>query len=164
MRPIGKVNKGPSALWWPNFENVKKQKMGLITILIIPENMNPPSPCIETQWSFVKFVKILKNSLIWTFLAIMLALGQENPNFLHFLNPCKCFDVGQWKKVLAGDQISYLTLSNRLKVCKACIRMYFFFKGFETSSKWFLLISSNKRPNEQKYKGSLIIVFKKQHT
>ena len=30
-------------------------------MLIIPENMNPQSPCIETQWSFVKFVKILKN-------------------------------------------------------------------------------------------------------
>ena len=31
LRPIGKVNKGPSAPWWPNFENVKKQKMDLIT-------------------------------------------------------------------------------------------------------------------------------------
>ena len=57
LRPIGKVNKGPSAPWWPNFENVKKQKMDLITILIIPENMNPQSPSLETQWSFVKFVK-----------------------------------------------------------------------------------------------------------
>ena len=50
LRPIGKVNKGPSAPWWPNFENVKKQKMDLITILIIPENMNPQSPSLETQW------------------------------------------------------------------------------------------------------------------
>ena len=74
LRPIGKVNKGPSALWWPNFENVKKQKMDLITILIIPENMNPQSPSLETQWSFVKFVKILKNWLVWRFFAIILAL------------------------------------------------------------------------------------------
>ena len=38
LRPIEKVNKGPSAPWWPNFENVKKQKMDLKTILINPEN------------------------------------------------------------------------------------------------------------------------------
>ena len=56
-------------------------------MLIIPENMNPQSPCIETQWSFVKFVKILKNWLFWSFFAIILALGQKNPKFLHFLNP-----------------------------------------------------------------------------
>ena len=95
LRPIGKVNKGPSAPWWPNFENVKKQKMDLITILIIPENMNPQSPSLETQWSFVKFVKILKNWLVWRFFAIILALGQKNPKFLHFLNPYTCPDLGQ---------------------------------------------------------------------
>ena len=68
LRPIEKVNKGPSAPWWPNFENVIKQKMDFIIMLIIPENMNPQSPCLETQWSFVKFVKILKNWLVWRFL------------------------------------------------------------------------------------------------
>ena len=57
LRPIGKVNKGPSATWWPNFENIKKQKMDFITILIIPENMNPQSPSLETQCSFVKICK-----------------------------------------------------------------------------------------------------------
>ena len=40
-----KVNKGPSVTWWPNFENVKKQKM----TLIIPENMTPQSSRLETQ-------------------------------------------------------------------------------------------------------------------
>ena len=95
LRPIGKVNKGPSAPWWQNFENVKKQKMDLITILIIPENMNPQSPSLETQWSFVKFVKILKNWLVWRFFAIILALGQKNPKFLHFLNSYTCPDLGQ---------------------------------------------------------------------
>ena len=95
LRPIGKVNKGPSAPWWPNFENVKKQKMDLITILIIPENMNPQSPSLETQWSFVKFVKILKNWLVWRFFAIILALGQKNPKFLYFLNTYTCTNLGQ---------------------------------------------------------------------
>ena len=95
LRPIGKVNKGPSATWWPNFENIKKQKMDFITILIIPENMNPQSPSLETQRSFVKFTKILKNWLVWRFFAIILALGRKNPKFLHFLNPYTCPDLGQ---------------------------------------------------------------------
>ena len=103
LRPIGKVNKGPSAPWWPNFENIKKQKMDLITILIIPENMNPQSPSLETQWSFVKFVKILKNWLVWRFFAIILALGQKNPKFLHFLNPYMCPVLGQAKTRLKTE-------------------------------------------------------------
>ena len=61
LRPIEKVNKGPSTTRWPNFENAIKQKMDFLTMLITPENMNPQSPCSETLWSFVKFVKILKN-------------------------------------------------------------------------------------------------------
>ena len=93
-----KVNKGRSATWWPNFENVKKQKMDLFTILTIPENMNPQSPSLKKLWCFVKLGKILKNSLIWTFFAIILALGQKNPKFLHFLNPYTCPDLGQQKK------------------------------------------------------------------
>ena len=93
-----KVNKGPSATWWPNFENVKKQKMDLFTILTIPENMNPQSPSLKKLWWFVKLGKILKNSLIWTFFAIILALGKKNPKFLHFLNPYTCPDLGQQKK------------------------------------------------------------------
>ena len=111
LRPIGKVNKGPSAPWWPNFENVKKQKMDLITILIIPENMNPQSPSLETQWSFVKFVKILKNWLVWRFFAIILALGQKNPKFLHFLNPYMCPDLGQeeYPKVWSMPLIKFVT-------------------------------------------------------
>ena len=76
-----KVNKGRSATWWPNFENVKKQKMDLFTILTIPENMNPQSPSLETQWSFVKFVKILKNWLFFSFFAIILALGKKYQKF-----------------------------------------------------------------------------------
>ena len=62
-------------------------------MLIIPENMNPQSPCIETQWSFVKLVKILKNWLFWSFFAIILTLGQKNPKLLHFLNPVTCSDL-----------------------------------------------------------------------
>ena len=38
-----KVNKEHSATWWPNFENVKKQKMDFFTILTTPENMSPQS-------------------------------------------------------------------------------------------------------------------------
>ena len=69
--------------------------MDLITILIIPENMNPQSPNLETQWSFVKFVKILKNWLVWRFFAIILVLGQKNPKFLNFLNPYTYPDLRQ---------------------------------------------------------------------
>ena len=68
LRPIGKVNKGPSAPWWPNFENVIKQKMDFVTMLIIQENMNLQSPCSETQWSFVKFVKYSKIGSFGVFL------------------------------------------------------------------------------------------------
>ena len=49
LRPIEKVNKGPSPPWWPNLENIKKQKMKFITMQIIPENMNTQSPSLETQ-------------------------------------------------------------------------------------------------------------------
>ena len=41
-----KVNKEHSATWWPNFENVKKQKIDFFTILTTPENMNPKSPSV----------------------------------------------------------------------------------------------------------------------
>ena len=78
-----------------NFENVKKQKMDLFTILTIPEYMNPRSPSLKKLWWFVKLGKILKNSLIWTFFAIILALGQKNPKFLYFLNPYTCTNLGQ---------------------------------------------------------------------
>ena len=88
--------------------------MDFITMLIIPENMNPQSPCSETQWSFVKFVKILKNWLFWSFLAIILAPGQKNPKFLHFLNPHTYPDLGQEKKVLGCDQIYNLFLTTSL--------------------------------------------------
>ena len=98
LRPIGKVNKGPSAPWWPNFENVKKQKMDFFTILTTPENMNPQSLSVQKLWSFVKLGKILKNPPFWTFFAVILALGQKNPKFLYFLNPYTCTDLGQQKK------------------------------------------------------------------
>ena len=69
--------------------------MDLFTILTIPENMNPQSPSLKKLWWFVKLGKILKNSLIWTFFAIILALGQKNPKFLYFLNPYTCPNLGQ---------------------------------------------------------------------
>ena len=119
LRPIGKVNKGPSALWWPNFENVKKQKMGLITILIIPENMNPPSPCIETQWSFVKFVKILKNWLFWSFFCYNFGTRPKKSKIFAFPEQLYISRPGTRgiSKTLVTycDHIDYLKLSNCLK-------------------------------------------------
>ena len=69
--------------------------MVFCTILTIPENMNSQSTSLEKLWSFVKLGKILKKSLVWTFFAIILELGQKNPKFLNFLNPYTCPDLGQ---------------------------------------------------------------------
>ena len=70
--------------------------MDLITMLIIPENLNPQSPSLKNTWSFVKFVKVLKYSSFGVSFAIILALGQNNPKFLNFQNPCP--DLGQAKQ------------------------------------------------------------------
>ena len=93
--------------------------MDLFTMLIIPENMNPQSPCSETQWSFVKFVKILKNWLFWSFFAIILALGQKNPKFWHFLNPYTYPNLGQWEsRKLCSLIVITLTVLLRPSVMK----------------------------------------------
>ena len=112
-------SKGPSAPWWSNFENVIKQKMDFMTMLIIPKNMNPQSPCSETQWSFVKFVKILKNWLFWSFFAIILVPGQKNPKFFSFPESSYMSRPGtrgiSKTLVTSCDHIDCLKLSNRLK-------------------------------------------------
>ena len=90
-----KVNKGPSATWWPNFENVKKQKMDFFIILTTPENMKTVCATLKSQCSIVIFAKIAKNWPNFSFLAIILAPDQKNPNFLDFLDPYTCPDLGQ---------------------------------------------------------------------
>ena len=74
-----KVNKGPSATWWPNFENVKKQKMDFFIILTTPENMKTVCATLKSQCSIVIFAKIAKN---W-------------PSFDFFLDPYTCPNLGQ---------------------------------------------------------------------
>ena len=90
-----KVNKGPSATWWPNFENVKKQKMDFFIILTTPENMKTVCATLKSQCSIVIFAKIAKNWPNFSFLAIILVPNQKNPNFLDFLDPYTCPDLGQ---------------------------------------------------------------------
>ena len=90
-----KVNKGPSATWWPNFENVKKQKMDFFIILTTPENMKTVCATLKSQCSIVIFAKIAKNWPNFSFLAIILVPDQKNPNFLDFLDPYTCPDLGQ---------------------------------------------------------------------
>ena len=68
-----KVNKGPSATWWQNFENVKKQK-----ILTTPENMKTVCATLKSQCSIVIFAKIAKNWPNFSFLAIILSPAQKN--------------------------------------------------------------------------------------
>ena len=93
-----KVNKGPSATWWPNFENVKKQKMDFFIILTTPENMKTVCATLKSQCSIVIFAKIAKNWPNFSFLAIILVPDQKNPNFLDFLDPYTCPDLGHQKK------------------------------------------------------------------
>ena len=90
-----KVNKGPSATWWPNFENVKKQKMDFFIILTTPENMKTVCATLKSQCSIVIFAKIAKNWPNFSFLAIILVPDQKDPNFLDFLDPYTCPDLGQ---------------------------------------------------------------------
>ena len=89
MRPAEKVNKEPSDPWRRNFENDKKQNVDLITMLIIPENMNPQSPYLETQWSFVKYSKIGSFGVFllqfWHKIFAFLEFKGDLKNFGHFL-------------------------------------------------------------------------------
>ena len=110
-----KVNKGPSATWWPNFENVKKQKMDFFIILTTPENMKTVCATLQSQCSIVKFAKIAQNWLDFSFLAIILVLDKENPNFFDFLDPYTCPDLGHQKKILLTDRIVHLINSSCLK-------------------------------------------------
>ena len=90
-----KVNKGPSATWWPNFENVKKQKMDFFIILTTPENMKTVCATLKSQCSIVIFAKIAKKWPNFSFLAIILVPDEKNPNFLDFLDPYTYPDLGQ---------------------------------------------------------------------
>ena len=80
-----KVNKGSSATWWPNFENVKKEKVDFVIFLATPENMktvcaNVKSPCLN-----VIFAKIARNWLGFCFLAVILAQDKKNQIFSIYL-------------------------------------------------------------------------------
>ena len=102
-----KVNKGPSATWWPNFENVKKQKMDFFIILITPENMKTVCATLKSQCSIVIFAKIAKNWPNFSFLAIILIPDQKNPSFLDFLDPYTCPDLGHKKNFFThGSNLS----------------------------------------------------------
>ena len=99
-----KVNKGPSATWWPNFENVKKQKMDFFIILTTPENMKTVCATLKSQCSIVIFAKIAKNWPNFSFLAIILVPDQKNPNFFDFLIliHVRIWDIR--KKILSTDR------------------------------------------------------------
>ena len=60
-----------STTLWSNLENIKKQKLDLIsTILSTSENMNSQSPSLKTQWSFGTLENLEKYSKIhyfWVF-------------------------------------------------------------------------------------------------
>ena len=50
---------------------------------------------LKSQCSIVIFAKIAKNWPNFSFLAIILVPDQKNPNFLDFLDPYTCPDLGQ---------------------------------------------------------------------
>ena len=50
---------------------------------------------LKSQCSIVIFAKIAKNWPNFSFLAIILVPDQKNPNFLDFLDPYTCLDLGQ---------------------------------------------------------------------
>ena len=91
-----KVNKGPSATWWPNFENVKKQKIDFFIILTTPENMKTVCATLKSQCSIVIFANIAKIGLILV-LGYNFGTRPKNPNFLDFLDPYICLDLGHQK-------------------------------------------------------------------
>ena len=139
-----KVNKGPSATWWPNFENVKKQKMDFFIILTTPENMKTVCATLQSQCSIVKFAKIAQNWLDFSFLALILVLDKENPNFFDFLDPYTCPDLGQeesqkaWKilviKFLALLRPVVLIRQSLINLMQ-CVYMVFQYMNHATSCK-----------------------------
>ena len=64
-------------------------------ILTTPENMKTVCATLKSQCSIVIFAKIAKNWPNFSFLAIILVPDQKNPNFLDFLDPYTCPDLGQ---------------------------------------------------------------------
>ena len=50
---------------------------------------------LKSQCSIVIFAKIAKNWPNFSFLAIILVPDQKNPNFLDFLDPYTCLNLGQ---------------------------------------------------------------------
>ena len=69
--------------------------MDFFIILTTPENMKTVCATLQSQCSIVKFAKIAQNWLDFSFLAIILVLDKENPNFFDFLDPYTCPDLGQ---------------------------------------------------------------------
>ena len=69
--------------------------MDFFIILTTPENMKTVCATLKSQCSIVIFAKIAKNWPNFSFLAIILVPDQKNPNFLDFLDPYTCPDLGQ---------------------------------------------------------------------
>ena len=88
-----------------NFENIKKQKMDFFIILTTPENMKTVCATLKSQCSIVIFAKIAKNWPNFSFLAIILVPDQKNPNFLDFLDPYTCPDLGQEESQKVGSTL-----------------------------------------------------------
>ena len=60
---------------------------------------------LKSQCSIVIFAKIAKNWPNFSFLAIILVPDQKNPNFLDFLDPYTCLDMGHKKINEVSGQI-----------------------------------------------------------
>ena len=72
--------------------------MDFFIILTTPENIKTVFATLKSQCSIVIFAKIAKKWPNFSFLAIILVPDQKNPNFLDFLDPYTCPDLGHQKK------------------------------------------------------------------
>ena len=61
----------------------------------------------------MKFAKIAQNWLDFSFLALILVLDKENPNFFDFLDPYTCPDLGQEESQKVGSTF-WITLVETL--------------------------------------------------
>ena len=86
---------------------------------------------IKSQCSIVIFAKIAKNWPNFSFLAKILVADQKNPNFLDFLDPYTCPDLGQeesqkvWSTLvitlvatLMPSVLSIMEVTDRLCACQ----------------------------------------------
>ena len=73
----------------------KSKKEDFFISLTIPENMTTVCATLQSQFSIAIFAKLAKNWLDFSFLAVILVPNKNNPNFLDFLDPYTCPDLGQ---------------------------------------------------------------------